>query len=303
MINSIKLTKNINEANCITHSGTFHADEIFATLILSKIIPEITLIRVQEVKEMPDENVLVYDIGAGKYDHHQFGGNGERENGIKYAACGLIWKEFGKKLLEKYNVEDIDYTWNYIDKNLIQFIDSNDNGQLPKLQADYRNVHLSYMIGLFNSKWDEDVDNDENFMRALDFANNVFDEFLADTISKMKAKKIVDKTIDESKDGILILEKYVPWKDFIVNSEKQKAKDINFVVFPSKRGGYNVYAVPIEIGSFENRKLLPQSWRGKRDEELQQITGVKTARFCHNAGFICSCETMEDAVALAYKAT
>ena len=303
MINSIKLTKNINEANCITHSGTFHADEILATLILSKIIPEITLIRVQEVKEMPDENVLVYDIGAGKYDHHQFSGNGERENGIKYAACGLIWKEFGKKLLEKYNVEDIDYTWNYIDKNLIQFIDSNDNGQLPKLQADYRNVHLSYMIGLFNSKWDEDVDNDENFMRALDFANNVFDEFLADTISKMKAKKIVDKTIDESKDGILILEKYVPWKDFIVNSEKQKAKDINFVVFPSKRGGYNVYAVPIEIGSFENRKLLPQSWRGKRDEELQQITGVKTARFCHNAGFICSCETMEDAIALAYKAT
>ena len=104
MISNIKITKNIDEANCITHSGTFHADEIFATLILSKILQEITLIRVQEFRDNPKDNVLVYDIGAGKYDHHQLGGNGQRQNGVKYAACGLIWKEFGKQLLKKYNV-------------------------------------------------------------------------------------------------------------------------------------------------------------------------------------------------------
>lgn len=303
MLKNIKITKNINEANCITHNGTFHADEIFATLILSKILQEITLIRVQEFRDNPKDNVLVYDIGAGKYDHHQLGGNGQRQNGVKYAACGLIWKEFGKQLLKKYNVEDVEYTWKYIDNNLIQFIDSNDNGQLPKLQTEYRNVHLSYIIGLFNSKWDEEDENDDNFMRALEIANTIFDEFLTDAFSKMKAKKIVDKAIDESKDGIVILEKYVPWKDFIVNSENEKAKKINYVVFPSKRGGYCVYAVPVEIGSFENRKSLPQSWRGKRDEELQKVTGVKTARFCHNAGFICSCETIEDAIVLAHLAT
>ena len=120
---NIKLTKNINEANCITHSGTFHADEIFATVIISKIILDITLIRLQEVREEVGKNVLVYDIGGGKFDHHQFGGNGERPNGVKYAACGLIWKEYGKEVLKKYEVEEIDYVWNYIDKNLIQFID------------------------------------------------------------------------------------------------------------------------------------------------------------------------------------
>ena len=116
---NIKLTKNLNEANLITHSGTFHADEIFATLILSKIIPEITLIRIPELREKVNENVIVYDIGGGKFDHHQFGGNGKRQNGVKYAACGLIWKEFGKELLSKYKVTKVDYTWNYIDKNLI----------------------------------------------------------------------------------------------------------------------------------------------------------------------------------------
>lgn len=299
---NVKLTKNINEANCITHSGTFHADEIFATVILSKIIPEITLIRVPEVVENLNENTLVYDIGAGKFDHHQFGGNGQRLNGVKYAACGLIWKEYGKQLLEKYNIDEVEYTWNYIDKNLIQFIDSNDNGQLPKMQVDYRNVHLSYIISLFNPKWDEADDSDEKFLKALNLANIIFDEFLVDTFAKMKAKKQVEQAIVEATDGIMILEKNIPWKEFLLNSENKKAEEINYVVFPSNRGGYNVYAVPLEIGSFENRKTLPQSWRGKRDKELQEITGVKTARFCHNAGFICSCETKTDAVILAYEA-
>ena len=296
---NIKLTKNIEEANCITHMGTFHADEIFATVILSKIIPNIILARVQEYKGEVKDGVIIYDIGEGKFDHHQFGGNGERENGVKYAACGLIWKEFGKEVLKKYGVEEIDYVWNYIDKSLIQFIDSNDNGQLPKFGLDYKLVHISQIIAYFNPKWDEEIDSDIKFKNALDLAEIIFDEFLQDCISKAKAKKEVEQAIEKSENGIMILDKYMPWKDFVLSSENEKAKNINFVVFPSKRGGYNVYAVPIEMGSFENRKDLPEKWRGLRDEKLQEVTKVKTARFCHNAGFICSTEEREDAIKLA----
>ena len=303
---NVKITKNIEEANCITHAGTFHADEIFATLILSKILPQITLIRLSEFrdeeKKVANKDALVYDIGGGKYDHHQQGGNGQRENGVKYAACGLIWKEFGKKVLQNYNIEDIEYTVNYIDKNLIQFIDANDNGQLPKLQADYRNVHLSHVVSLFNPKWDEDVDSDDKFIRSLNICDVIFDEFLHDTISKIKAKDRVEKAIENSNNGIAILDEFVPWKEFILSSQNEKAKKINFVVFPSSRGGYSVYAVPLELGSFENRKSLPETWRGLRDKDLQIVTGVKTARFCHNAGFICTAESKEGALELANKA-
>ena len=91
----------------------------------------------------------------------------------------------------------------------------------------------------------------------------------------------------------------MPWKEFVLESENEKAPNINFIVFPSKRGGYNVYAVPKELGSFENRKSMPESWRGLRDERLQEATGVRTARFCHNEGFICSTDEKEDAVKLA----
>ena len=299
----IKITKNIKEANCITHTGTFHADEIFATLILSKIIPEITLIRLPEFREEEKaeakSSAIVYDIGGGKYDHHQLGGNGERTNGVKYAACGLIWKAYGEQLLEKYNVKEIQYTIEYIDRNLIQFIDANDNGQLPKLQTDYRNIHISHIVSLFNPKWDENVDSDENFMKALSLCEIIFNEFLHDTFSKLKAKDLVDDAIENSENGIMILDTFAPWKEFLLTSKNEKAKDINFAVFPSSRGGYNVYAVPIEIGSFENRKSLPIKWRGLRDKELQNVTGVETARFCHNAGFICSADSKEGALKLA----
>ena len=99
-----KNKKELKEANCVTHGGKFHSDEIFATVILSKILTNIKLIRVNEVTDSMRESIankLVYDIGGGEFDHHQAGGNGQRDNGVKYASCGLIWKSYGKKYLEK----------------------------------------------------------------------------------------------------------------------------------------------------------------------------------------------------------
>lgn len=298
---SIEIVKNIKEANCITHGGTFHADEIFATIILSKIMPEMKIIRLLEIRGEIPENIIIYDIGAGKFDHHQLGGNGKRE-GVKYAACGLVWKQFGKDVLKKYEIEDLEYTFKYIDRSFIQFIDSVDNGQLPTGNTSYKYIHISKIIGWFNPKWDEKIDDDEKFLEALKFAEIVFDEFMHDIVSKMKARNLIELEIEKSKGEILILKEYIPWKELLLESENPKAKNINFVIFPSKRGGYNLYSVPKEIGSFENRKSMPKAWRGLRDEALQKITGVATARFCHNGGFICTAENFEDIVLLAKKA-
>lgn len=63
MVN-IKLTDNLNEANCITHSGRFHIDDVMATVFLSKIKSNIILCRVDSINS--DENLqnkIVYDIG------------------------------------------------------------------------------------------------------------------------------------------------------------------------------------------------------------------------------------------------
>ena len=45
----IVLVKDIKEANCITHSGTFHADEVFATAFLDLYLKDIKVHRTTEL--------------------------------------------------------------------------------------------------------------------------------------------------------------------------------------------------------------------------------------------------------------
>ena len=51
--------------------------------------------------------------------------------------------------------------------------------------------------------------------------------------------------------------------------------------------------------SFENRKDLPAAWAGLRDVDLQAVTGVDDAIFCHNGRFLIVAKTLEGARALA----
>lgn len=297
----IVLTENIEEADLITHNGTFHSDEVFSTVLLSKVLKKdiLKLCRTSNIKE--GITGFVYDVGYGKYDHHQPGGNGERKNGIKYSSFGLVWRDFGKDYLKQLNCLQIEEVWSMVDKKLVQNIDAIDNGQLGKLtQFDFEVVTLPNLISMYNSNWDDEQANqNEMFLKAVQFAQTVFDRFIISVVSKIRAKSRVEDAIENSKNQILILEKFMPWKEFLLDSENEKAKNILFVVFPSNRGGYNVYAVPKENGSFESRKLFPEKWAGLKDEELSKISGVATATFCHTGRFICATRTKEDATKIA----
>ena len=66
-----------------------------------------------------NSDAFVYDVGFGKFDHHQMDFNEKRENGIKYASCGLIWKNFGLNIINKLNVEDKKAFFDIIDKNIV----------------------------------------------------------------------------------------------------------------------------------------------------------------------------------------
>ena len=60
--------------------------------------------------------------------------------------------------------------------------------------------------------------------------------------------------------------------------------------------------MPDGLGSFGQRQPVPEEWKGLNGSELQLVTGVRTASFCHHAGFIGGAETFTDAYALAKKA-
>ena len=248
------------------------------------------------------EGVIVYDIGNGKFDHHQKGGNGCRpENGVPYAACGLLWKEFGRELLKISEVSSdlIEFVWFLIDRDLIQGIDAADNGVLPKTDYPAQGLTISQMVSAFNPNWDNKKSADEAFLEAVAFAEQVFDNLLANALSKAKARAIVEEAIQASAMHIMVLEQFVPWQDFIFASKNEKAAEIQFVVFPSLRGGYNWQCVPDSLGGFGQRKPVPADWKGLKDADLQEVTGIPTATFCHPAGFMGTAETFADALNMA----
>lgn len=299
----IKTTKNMEQANAVTHGGIFHADEVLATVILSKVLgEELTILRTFKVPENLSNDVIVYDIGFGKFDHHQKGGNGARENGVPYAAVGLIWKEYGHQIVE--NTANPELVWELIDRDLIQGVDATDNGAMPKPETEstgpvVRNMSFSAIISSFNPTWDSSEDPDEAFIKAVEFAETVFENTLKNATAKAKAQKIVEEAIEKSQEHIMVLEQFVPWQEFVFSSENAKAAEVQFVVFPSNRGGYNWQCVPDVLGGFGQRKPVPSEWRGLSGENLQRVTGIPTANFCHAAGFLGSAETFKDAYALA----
>lgn len=100
-----------------THGGVFHADDVFATALLKILNPNIHISRGFSVPE--SFSGIVYDIGGGKYDHHQKNSR-VRENGVPYAAFGLIWEQFCQELLSKEDAKAFD-------EYFIQPIDRSDN--------------------------------------------------------------------------------------------------------------------------------------------------------------------------------
>ena len=61
---NIKLINKIDIANCITHSGKFHIDDVFSTIFLGKMFDGIILCRIASTENENLENKLVYDIGG-----------------------------------------------------------------------------------------------------------------------------------------------------------------------------------------------------------------------------------------------
>ena len=294
----LTITKDINDANLITHAGTFHADDVLATAFLTKIIDNPVLYRINNYSNDIKTDAIVYDIGGGEFDHHQINAKVREEN-FKYSSIGLLFEKFGEKYIRTLVDDNIEEIVCEIDKNLIKQIDAIDNGIFPYIECEYNVTLLSDIISLFNPTWDDKTDRDELFLNAVKLAEFIFDREVNKIISKIKARDKVIEAIKENDGSILYLEEFMPFKDFILESTNPKALDIKFVIFPSIRGGFTVHTVPTSKLIRDPRLRFPVSISGLRDEELRNKTGIKTATFVHADGFIGAAETLEDAFLLA----
>ena len=289
----IKLVKALEEAELVTHAGNFHADDVFSTMFLERLFGNISLIRLKEYQD--NGTKIVYDIGLGAFDHHGKNNDKKRENGIHYCGFGLLWQKYGLEYLQKIKLEDPKEVFEIIDELLVMQIDAFDNGEYS-IDAPFHVYTLSNLIEEFRPKTKEEDEN-ECFLRAVSFASTIFDQILKDAIKKAETIKIIKSKKEWIKDKILILDEYIPYEYAIFKLNL----DLNFVVYPSNRDGYAAHTVPTKYKGFTPKIPFKKEWAGLRDEELQKVSGVKTAKFCHKNLFLATAQTKEDALKLIYE--
>lgn len=263
------------DASAFTHSGKFHADDVFSSALLLYLNPEITITRGNKVPD--DFDGIVFDIGRGRYDHHQKDSR-IRENGIPYAAFGLLWEDLGCEILGDELAEKFDEAF-------VQPLDNNDNtGEKNELAS---------LIGSFNPSWDENSGTDEAFFRAVSVAGMILENKFARYLGNERADKRIEEVLetrDQTGDSrILVLPEFIPCQKRLSETE------VAFVIFPSNRGGYCIQPQKKEY-SLNYKCSFPSEWLGLENKELQKETGLSSATFCHKGGFLMSVGDLSDAI-------
>lgn len=287
----VRVVNNINEANCITHSGTMHADEVFATAFLDLYLEDVRVFRTIKIDgDVSDK--YIYDIGRGKFDHHQLDAL-KRDNGITYSSVGLLWREFGRDFLKKYGFSNIEEVFNGVDKDLIEGIDAEDNGFFPKIEANYKAKTLPNIIKIFNPSFDSGENEKDQFLKAVKLAKMILEEEVVYINGKVISDKKVTEIINNSdvSKGYLYLEEYVPFDDAIFNHPE--GEKILFVAYPSNRGGYAIKTVSKNSNDRTSRKKFPEEWAGLQGDELEEVSGIVGLNFCHAGRFIVNCSSLE----------
>lgn len=250
------------DAKFITHGGSFHPDEVMATVLLEILYGDIELARVAEIDEK-DTEAFVYDIGLGKYDHHQED-KVRRENGIAYSSVGLIWRDYGMQILEKLGIQDFleDYYYD-IDDQIIIPIDALDNGEGERIS-----MTISSVISISNPFWNSCISGDEAFLNSVDFMRtvlNVYIEYLTDVYNNNEL---------DWDDGY-------DWLDAILKKiVLDTANEANCFIFNEEGGAiemweeygeeiithYNHTSKHAEHGVYDVKKMFVQPLSFERDE-------------------------------------
>lgn len=294
---SINLVKE-EEASFVTHNGSFHPDELLCLVIFEALFKDINLARTRNLLAIK-ENAIVFDVGGGDLDHHQLNSR-NRANGFPYASLGLVWERYGKQYLELNGCSNIEELHRYIDSKIIAILDAIDNG---KGNTDKTELTLSDIVEHFNPIPNAEDNESEQFLKAFDLCKIVWNNEIKRANYGIVCKNKIELAIDNSQNGIMVLSERITWEEGVLNSNNPKAKEILYVIRPGKttEEGYSINTVPIKLGSFTGRLPFPTEWCGKRDEELEKLSGIEGLIFCHKTGFMAVCKTKTKAIEAALK--
>lgn len=291
----------------VTHSGGFHADEVLSTVILTQLFPQAALIRTRDrARITPAPDRIIYDVGgdydaeAQIFDHHQRP-SPLRDDEQPYSSFGLIWAHYGCDYLAAFGLpaEQIDEVHAKFDTKFVLPIDLLDNGAMePSVAGPLSIMTLPSLLGSLKPVFDDASPSadDEAFHVAVGAARLFTEALVRNLAAKLRSQSVAAAAIAAAGTvPILELPMGMPYMSELIKAE---ADHILFVVIP--RGeDWTLNGIKLSHDTFEQRADLPAAWAGLSDAELEAASGVKGAKFCHNARFIAVANSREAIMQLA----
>lgn len=264
----------MNKIEVYTHDGEFHADEIFACVLLRHFLNSNLIIHRTRNRDIlnlvkKDNDIFVLDVGDIyepkhlNFDHHQSTFNNVNDNNIPLSTCGLVWsyiKENTVLDLDKIIISKID--------EFVERVDKLDNGIEYFSELSYiSTLNLSFLT--------------DKFYKAYEFSILYFDSLINGWEKNIENDKLVDEAILNAENGVIFSDQ------MIYVNEKINATNNELLV--AKKSDNEWYIFSLNIGSkhdFSVRCPAPSSWAGHRYEDLNRVSGFKDMVFCHKNLFL-----------------
>lgn len=261
---------NKNTIVAAVHAGEFHADDAacIALMQLAYGAENVTIRREFRI-ESTEGLDFILDVGQideiredlVRLDHHPASGKQEDKGVLTTVKDGsgeditiphCAFTKLAKLVFADESAE--------VQEELMQIVliplAMQDNG----IEYTPRTFPFSF-VHPFNGAWDEDgspAAQYERFMQAVAIVRQVLERIIVRTRSKFAAAEIVNVAISDSKDGVVVLPRFAPWQDYVMQANDGQPT-WRLVVFPSNRGGYMIQVVPKEAGSFASWVNIPES--------------------------------------------
>ncbi len=277
-----------------------------------------------------------YEPVRNRYDHHQRTFTTTFPfRPTKLSSAGLVYLHFGKPIIALHTgldegSEEVNVLWQKLYESFVEALDAHDNGisvydpsETKNLQKRFYDggIGLGSLVGDLNANFgDEDGLTAEQAQEAEDGRFLKASSLMGETFIRkltyyhrawLPARTLVHETYAarkeyDAKGRLMVFPRGCPWKDhlYTLEAEKPDEEKVLFVLYPeSEHEGakWRIQAVSVSVDSFESRKPLPEAWRGVRDDQLSEVTGIPGCIFAHASGFIGGNKTKDGALEMARK--
>ncbi len=276
-----------------THDGTFHADEVTACALLLtwNCIDRDKIVRSRDMHILASCEYVcdvggIYDPKKKRFDHHQQDYQGE------LSSAGMVWKYLKES---GYISEGL---YHFFNRSLILGVDAQDTGriELETGVCSFSGVIANFIPPSYTNSSEEI---EKAFFQALDFTCAHLAR-LKERYTVIQSHRLLVQKAMEGRHSLLVFDTPIPWQElfFELGGEHHPAQ---FVIMPAGEH-WKLRGIPPNMKEKMKVRLpLPAKWAGLMDKDLEKITGIKGAVFCHKGGFISVWETQQAAIEAAEK--